>query len=88
MDEIYSKATQVNVHLGPGDEKSDVAIQAVNKLALAYLSAKTADRSGVGRQATRRKYEEIADEVLGESVVYEFLFLVYRIIINSPLSFS
>jgi hypothetical protein len=88
MDEIYSKATQVNVHLGPGDEKSDVAIQAVKKLALAYISAMMADRSGVGRQATRRKYEEIADEVLGESLIWEFLFLVHSIIVKAPLAFG
>jgi hypothetical protein len=66
MDEIYSKAVQVNVHLGPGDEKSDVAIEAVNMLIPAYLSAKVAKNAGVGQEATRRRYEEVADEVLGE----------------------
>ncbi|KAF1847437.1 HET-domain-containing protein, partial [Cucurbitaria berberidis CBS 394.84] len=32
MDEIYRKATQVNVHLGVGDAASDVAIMAMRSL--------------------------------------------------------
>jgi hypothetical protein len=69
MDEIYSKATQVNVHLGPGDEKSDVAIDAVKRLCLAYLPAKMAQKSGIGQKMTRQRYEKIADEVMSKSFV-------------------
>jgi hypothetical protein len=70
MDEIYVKATQVNVHLGSGNEKSDVAIKAVKSLMVAYLPAMLAKMSGVGQEVTRRRYEEVADEVLGESFVH------------------
>jgi hypothetical protein len=66
MDEIYMKATQVNVHLSPGDEKSDTAVKAVKMLAPAYVAAKIAQKTGVGQEVTRRKYDRIADEVLGK----------------------
>jgi hypothetical protein len=69
MDKIYSKAVQVSVHLGPGDEKSDVACKAVKKLAYAYLPALLAKKSGIGAEMTRLKYEEVADEVLGKLTV-------------------
>jgi hypothetical protein len=69
MDEIYSKAVQVSVHLGPGDEKSDVACKAVKRLAYAYLPAKLAQKSGIGVEMTREKYEAVADEVLGKLFV-------------------
>jgi hypothetical protein len=69
MDEIYSKATQVNVHLGSGDVKSDIAIEAVKRLFFAYLPALYAKNIGFGQEMTRRRYEEVADEVTGESSV-------------------
>jgi hypothetical protein len=69
MDEIYSKATQVNVHLGPGDAKSDVAIDAVKRLCAAYLPAKLAQQSGIGQEMTRQRYERVADEVMSRSSV-------------------
>ena len=69
MDEIYTKATQVNVHLGPGDDKSDVAVAMVKRLAFAYLPALLAKKSGIGQEATRRRYEEVADDALGKSNV-------------------
>jgi hypothetical protein len=75
MDEIYGKATQVNVHLGSGDGKSDEAIRAVKSLAIAFSSVIMAKRSGVGQEAARQGYEQVADEVLGESCVYIFYLL-------------
>jgi hypothetical protein len=84
MDEIYSKATQVNVHLGSGDEKSDVAIKAVKRLVVAYLPAKMAKMSGVGQEVTRRRYDEVADEVLGELSVHLFLFFVHTSTLRKP----
>jgi hypothetical protein len=72
MDEIYSRAIQVNVFLGMGDANTDVAVKAVKRLAYAYVLALLAKKSGVGVEMTRRKYEEIADEVLGEPFVSFF----------------
>jgi hypothetical protein len=75
MDEIYSRAIQVNVFLGTGDANTDVAVKAMKRLAYAYVPALLAKNSGVGVETTRRKYEEIADEVLGEPFVSFFEFL-------------
>jgi hypothetical protein len=66
MDEIYSKAIQVNVHLGEGDEKTDEACKAVKRLAAACMAVLEAERTGVGKETTRRDYDEVADEVLGK----------------------
>jgi hypothetical protein len=63
MGDIYKKAVQVNVHLGEGDPASDVAIAALNKLAAYYVGAKV---PGPQRAFFRRKYERLADDVLGE----------------------
>ncbi|KAK4888176.1 hypothetical protein LTR27_012905 [Elasticomyces elasticus] len=72
MDEIYSKATQVNVHLGPGDKRSDVAIAAVKRLATAYLPALVAKKSGIGQEWTRRRYEEAAADALTTSPEFPY----------------
>ncbi|RYN45515.1 hypothetical protein AA0114_g8965 [Alternaria tenuissima] len=64
MDEIYNKAIQVNVHLGEGDERTEVAAKAVNKLGAASLAVLAARKIGVGEETMRRQYEEVADEVL------------------------
>ncbi|KAK4960535.1 hypothetical protein LTR10_003431 [Elasticomyces elasticus] len=72
MDEIYSKARQVNVHLGFGDEKSDVAIATVNRLATAYLPALVAKNSGIGQELTRRRYEEAAADALAISAEFPY----------------
>jgi hypothetical protein len=64
MDEIYSKATQVNVHLGEGDEKIDEACKAVERLAAACLAAIIAKVTGVKEEAKLREYDEVAQEVL------------------------
>jgi ADP-dependent phosphofructokinase/glucokinase len=74
MDEIYSKAVQVNVHLGEGDERTDVAVEAVNRLANASVNATVAKRIGkwyetmgieyVELATMVREYEEIAEEVM------------------------
>lgn len=50
MDEIYSKAIQVNVHLGEGDEKIDEACKAVKRLAAACMTVLEAERIGVGKR--------------------------------------
>ena len=63
-DEIYNKAIQVNVHLGEGDERTEVAAKAVNKLGAASLAVLGARRIGVGEERMRRQYEKVADEVL------------------------
>ena len=64
MDEIYNKAIQVNVHLGEGDERTEVAAKAVNKLGAASLAVLAARKIGVGEERMRRQYEKVADEVL------------------------
>jgi hypothetical protein len=63
MDEIYNKAIQVNVHLGEGDERTEVVAKAVNKLGAASLAVLAARKIGVGEE-TMRQYEKVADEVL------------------------
>ncbi|KAJ8109003.1 hypothetical protein OPT61_g7776 [Boeremia exigua] len=72
MDEIYSKAIQVNVHLGSGDEKTEAAIEAVRSLAVASSLALEAKRLGVGEERTRRKYDKIVDEVLQVSPEFPY----------------
>lgn len=62
MDEIYRHAFQVIVHLGEGDQASDVAFQAIKSLSVAYLAAKL---PGPLQRAARTKYDEIADDVVG-----------------------
>ena len=64
MDEIYNKAIQVNVHLGEGDERTEVAAKAVNKLGAASLAVLGARKIGVGEETMRRQYEKVVDEVL------------------------
>jgi len=66
MDEIYNKAIQVNVHLGEGDKRTEVAAKAVNKLGAASLAVFGARKIGVGEETMRRQYEKVADEVLGK----------------------
>ena len=50
MDEIYSRAVQVNVHLGPSDAASDVAMDTIKGLWQAYSAALLAP----GLYASRR----------------------------------
>ena len=66
MDEIYRNAVQVNVHLGDGDDASDVACQALKSLSQAYLTAKT---PGPQQEAGRIEYERLADDTLGKCPV-------------------
>ena len=63
MDQIYRNAIQVNVHLGDGDSASDVACEAIKSLARYYLGAKL---PGPQQEFFRRKYESLADDVLGK----------------------
>lgn len=83
MDEIYSKAVQVNVHLGEGDERTDVAVEAVNRLATASVNATVAKKIGEWHEimgieymevATMvREYEEIAEEVMRKLMAPDLL---------------
>jgi ADP-dependent phosphofructokinase/glucokinase len=83
MDEIYSKAVQVNVHLGEGDERTDVAVEAVERLANASVNATVAKRIGKWYEtmgieymelATMvREYEEIAEEVMRKLLAPDLL---------------
>jgi hypothetical protein len=83
MDEIYSKAVQVNVHLGEGDGRTDVAVEAVNRLATASVNATVAKRIGEWHEimgieymelATMvREYEEIAEEVMRKLLAPDLL---------------
>ncbi|KAH7127514.1 heterokaryon incompatibility protein-domain-containing protein [Dactylonectria macrodidyma] len=70
MDEIYRHAVQVNVHLGNGDQASDVACEALKSLAQAYLAAKMAPPHQ--REALQRKYDELADDVLMTTTEYPY----------------
>jgi hypothetical protein len=63
MDEIYSKATQVNVHLGEGDKRTDEACKAVKRLAAACTAALAAEGTRV-EEKRRRWYDYVAEEVL------------------------
>ncbi|KAK5685811.1 hypothetical protein LTS10_001924 [Elasticomyces elasticus] len=72
MDEIYSKAIQVNVHLGSGDEKSEVAIAAVKRLMIAYVPALLAKKTGIGQEPTRRRYEAAAADALAITTEFPY----------------
>ncbi|RYP86809.1 hypothetical protein DL769_000654 [Monosporascus sp. CRB-8-3] len=61
MDQIYRNAVQVNVHLGAGDAASDVACEALKSLSQYCLGAVT---PGPEQEAFRRKYENLADDIL------------------------
>lgn len=75
MDRIYRGAVKVLVHLGTGDAGTDVAIEALKGLAQYYMGAKhginlynpTAGLDGT-MEDYRRKYEELADDVLGKEM--------------------
>ena len=73
MDEIYSKAIQVNVHLGEGDEKIDEACKAVKRLAAACMTVLEAERIGVGEEITRNEYNKVAKEVLRKFSIPDLL---------------
>jgi hypothetical protein len=60
MDKIYKASSRVNVHLSEGDRDTDVAMQLLKKLATAYLGAK------MGSKQSRKEYERLADDVLGQ----------------------
>ena len=66
MDEIYRGAEQVNVYLGEGDKASDAAFEALKSLIAPYLGAKL---PGPEQEASRKKYEALADEILSEHYV-------------------
>ena len=66
MDEIYNKAIQVNVHLGEGDERTEVAAKAVNKLGAASLAVLGARRIGVGEERMRRQRQAEDGEHTGD----------------------
>ncbi|KAL6702526.1 hypothetical protein ACN47E_001590 [Coniothyrium glycines] len=72
MDEIYRSAMQVNVHLGRGDEKTDLAVASIKNLANSYLAAKLAQKSGILVEKTKRKYEAAADEALEMSAEFPY----------------
>ncbi|RYP53629.1 hypothetical protein DL768_001409 [Monosporascus sp. mg162] len=61
MDQIYQNAVRVNVHLGAGDAASDVACEALKSLSRYCLGAVT---PGPEQEVFRRKYENLADDVL------------------------
>lgn len=63
MDRIYRGAEEVDVHLGEGGAETDVACEAVRKLAK-YCGGAAAP-GFVGRYF-QKKYEALAAEVLGE----------------------
>lgn len=56
----------IQLFSGPGDERSDIAIAAVKRLAPAYLAALMAKKTGIGEKSTKRKYEDIAEDALGK----------------------
>lgn len=64
MDLIYRSARQVNVHLGSGDAASDAACDALRKLSWWYLAAIIPSPL---QGFFKRKYDRLADEVLGTS---------------------
>jgi len=63
MDSIYRNAVQVDVHLGEGDAASDTACEAIKKL-FAYFTG--AIVPGPQQHFFRKRYENLADDVLGE----------------------
>lgn len=73
MDEIYSKAIQVNVYLSEGNEKTDEACKAVKRLATACRAALEAKRTGVEEETTRRKYDKVAKKVLSKFSTLDLL---------------
>ena len=68
MDEIYSKAIQVNAWLGSGDESTEVAVQGVQRLAAAARLALQAKEPGMEQEALRMQCQKVAQEVLCESL--------------------
>ncbi|KAF7548499.1 hypothetical protein G7Z17_g7002 [Cylindrodendrum hubeiense] len=70
MDEIYMHAVQVNVHLGDGDSASDVACESLKSLAHAFLVTKSARPQE--RDASQRKYDQLADDVLRVTPEYPY----------------
>jgi hypothetical protein len=72
MGEIYSKAGQVNVFLGLGDEKSDIAVQAVKDLFAALVPAMMAKLNGSTDRTAADHYDYIADDVTSKcSIPYD-----------------
>ncbi|KAI9148210.1 major facilitator superfamily transporter [Paramyrothecium foliicola] len=69
MDQIYRGAEQVNVHLGEGDDASDVACEALKSLTAPYLGAKL---PGPQQEACRKKYESLADDILQTTEAYPY----------------
>jgi hypothetical protein len=67
MDEIYNEAIQVNVHLGSGDERTEVAIEAVKTLGIASLLALQEKELRATEWTMRNEYEKVAEEVLRKS---------------------
>jgi hypothetical protein len=66
MDQIYRNAIQVNVYLGEGDPASDVACVALKSLIKYSLLAIS---PGPQKEFFRRKYESLADDVLGKKAL-------------------
>ncbi|RYP83971.1 hypothetical protein DL770_005273 [Monosporascus sp. CRB-9-2] len=64
MDQIYRNAVQVNVHLGAGHAASDMACEALKSLSQYCLGAVT---PGPEQEVFRRKYENLADDILGRN---------------------
>ena len=62
MDLIYRNAVQVDVHLGEGDAASDTACQAIKKLFTYFTGAIV---PGPQQNFCRKRYESVADDVLG-----------------------
>lgn len=79
MGDIYRKAIQVNVHLSDGDAASDVACVAIKKLATYAISALA---PGPQREYFRKKYESLADDVLGTKVPWCIAVCCLLVIIN------
>ena len=63
MDLIYRNAVQVDVHLGEGDAASDTACQAIKKLFTYFTGAIV---PGPQQNFCRKRYESVADDVLGK----------------------
>lgn len=63
MDLIYRNAVQVDVHLGEGDAASDTACEAIKRL-FAYFTG--AIVPGPQQNFCRKRYESVADDVLGK----------------------
>jgi hypothetical protein len=73
MDEIYSRAMQVNVHLGEGDEGTGASIESVKRVAAASITAMQAKKVRVGKGIMSKKYDKVAEELLRKLSIPDLL---------------